>query len=76
MDEKFKMGDEVIISNHPDKKMIGKKAVVKNIGFGRFNQDSGVKDQNVYHVFDGKKSLGWAPESSLQTVQQFKRIEL
>ena len=70
MGAKFKIGDEVKIANHPEKKMNGRTVIVKNVGYGRFNPDSGIEDQNVYHVFDGNKSLGWAPECDLELLNK------
>lgn len=50
--------------------MNGRTVIVKNVGYGRFNPDSGIEDQNVYHVFDGNKSLGWAPECDLELLNK------
>lgn len=65
MDTKFRIGDEVVIIHHPDKKMIGKRVVVEDVKHAKFLENIGYVDHAVYRVSFDKKNLGWAPEKDL-----------
>lgn len=51
--------------NHPDKSKIGKEVEIINLHHSNFNPQKGYVDEWLYNVWDGAKSLGWAPECDL-----------
>lgn len=65
MEAKFRIGERVKIVNHPDKSKIGKEVEIINLHHSNFNLQKGYVDEWLYDVWDGKKSLGWAPECDL-----------
>lgn len=54
-----------LIANHPDKSKIGKEVEIINLHHSNFNPQKGYVDEWLYNVWDGAKSLGWAPECDL-----------
>lgn len=69
MEAKFKVGEKVKIANHPDKSKIGYEVEIINAHHSFFNPQQGYTDGWLYNVWDGNKSLGWAPECDLEPLQ-------
>lgn len=69
MKAKFKVGERVKIANHPDKSMIGNEVEIINAHHVNFSSQKGYTDGWLYNVWDGEKSLGWAPERDLEPLQ-------
>lgn len=69
MEAKFKVGEKVKIANHPDKSKIGNEVEIINAHHSFFNPQQGYTDGWLYNVWDGRKSLGWAPECDLEPLQ-------
>lgn len=69
MGVKFKVGEKVKIANHPNKSMIGNEVEIINTHHSSFSPQKGYTDEWLYNVWDGKESLGWAPESDLEPLQ-------
>lgn len=69
MEARFKVGEKVKITNHPNKSMIGNEVEIINIYHSSFSPQKGYTDKWLYNVWDGKKSLRWAPECDLEPLQ-------
>ncbi|WP_195408216.1 hypothetical protein [Bacteroides congonensis] len=69
MEAKFKIGEKVRIANHSDKSMINNEVEIINVHHSNFSPHKGYVDEWLYNVWDGKKSLGWAPECDLEPLQ-------
>lgn len=69
MESKFKIGEKVRIANHSDKSMIDNEVEIINVHHSSFSPHKGYVDEWIYNVWDGKKSLGWAPECDLEPLQ-------
>ncbi|WP_099146688.1 hypothetical protein [Bacteroides sp. KFT8] len=65
MEAKFKIGEKVKIVNHSDKSMIDSEVEIIQCYHSNFSPHKGYVDEWLYNVWDGKKSLGWAPECDL-----------
>lgn len=70
MEAKFKVGEKAKITNHPDKNKIGNEVEIINAHHADFNPQKGYIDEWLYNVWDGTKSLGWAPECDLESIQK------
>lgn len=75
MEAKFKIGEKVKIANHPNKLEIGKEVEIINAYHSDFNPQKGYVDEWLYNVWDGTKSLGWAPECDLELLQKPSKQE-
>lgn len=65
MEAKFRIGERVKIVNHSDKSMIDSEVEIIQCYHSNFSPHKGYVDEWLYNVWDGKKSLGWAPECDL-----------
>lgn len=65
MEAKFRIGEKVKIANYPDKSKIGKEVEIINLHHSNYNPQKGYVYEWLYNVWDGAKSLGWAPECDL-----------
>lgn len=70
MEAKFKIGEKVRIANHPDKAKIGDEVEIVNAHHSDFSPQKGYIDEWLYNVWDGVRSLGWAPERDLESLEQ------
>lgn len=69
MEARFQIGEKVKIANYPDTSMIGNEVEIINVHHSNFSPQKGYVDEWLYNVWDGKKSLGWAPECDLEPLQ-------
>lgn len=51
--------------------MIGNEVEIINVHHSNFSPQKGYVDEWLYNVWDGKKSLGWAPECDLEPLQLY-----
>ena len=62
MEAKFKVGDAVVIKNHPNKELIGQEALIANASL----YERKTICEYEYEIFIDKRRVGWSLEHELE----------